>query len=314
MMAGRLQVVGLGMACLDILIRTRQLPSWETGASLSAMGIEGGGPAATAIVAAQRLGIQTGFVGTFGNDRMGRIKLQTMVEEGVDTSQMVMRGEPDNQVVLVTINEENGERVFSSTRHWTQQPLRLDELDRAYITSADILHLDGMHAEAALTAAGWMRALGKPVMLDGSATRAPVSDEMRALVRAADVLICGQGFGHSLTGKSDLWEAGQAVLELGPRLVVQTEGKDGCYTVTPTERFHIPAFEVNVVDTTGAGDVFHGAYLVGLLRGWDSRSIGYFGSAVSALKCMRLGGRPGIPCFDEAIHFLANQGIFLPGC
>lgn len=308
----RIQVVGLGMACLDILVRTRQLPSWESGASLSAMAIEGGGPVATALVAAQRLGVQTGFIGTCGSDRMGRIKLQTLVEEGVDVSHTVVRDQPEDQCVLVLVNEDSGERVFSGYHGWDRQPLGPEDLDRAYILAADALHLDGMHAAAARQAAGWMRAAGKPVMLDGSATAGPVSADMRALVKTVDILICGQGFGPALSGERDLWAAGEAILGMGPRVVVQTEGKDGCYTVTPGERFHTPAFEVSVIDTTGAGDVFHGAYLVGLLRGWEPRAIVQFSTAVAALKCTRLGGRSGIPTFDEALSFLSAQGIQIP--
>ena len=91
--------------------------------------------------------------------------------------------------------------------------------------------------------------------------------------------------------------------------MVQTVGIDGSYTVTADEQFHTPAFEVDVVDTTGAGDVFHGAYLAGLLRGWDLRRVAIFSSAVSAIKCTRLGGRAGIPRFDKVLAFLRERGI-----
>jgi sulfofructose kinase len=312
-MAGN-QLVGLGMAALDILVRSREMPTWEQGAALSALAIEGGGPVATALVAAQRLGVRTGFVGTFGADRLGRIKRLTMEEEGIDLSSCPQRSGPDTQVVLVNVNAATGERIFSgvSTANgasgWQREPLRVEELDREYITRAEMLHLDGYHAEAALAAAGWMRAAGKPVMLDGSATRGPVSTEMRALVQTCDILICGTGFGPALTGESDLWRAGAEMLALGPRIVVQTEGADGCYTVTPEERFHTPAFTVDVVDTTGAGDVFHGAFAAARLRGWDTRRAVLFSSAVSALKCMHLGGRPGAPCLEEALRFLTEHG------
>jgi ribokinase len=168
-----------------------------------------------------------------------------------------------------------------------------------------------MHAEAALQAALWMHAAGKTVVLDGSATQGPIADPMRALVAEADVLICGTGFGPALTGMSDLWEVGEAILELGPRIAVQTEGKAGAWTVTAQERFHTPSFDVEVVDTTGAGDVFHGAYIVGLLQGWNPREIAWFATAVAGLKCRQLGGRAGIPTFDETLAFLAAHGIEL---
>ncbi len=304
-------IIGLGMACLDILIRLKDMPTWERGARLDAMAIEGGGPVATALVAAARLGVPTGFVGTYGSDRLGQIKLQTLLEHGLDVSHAIQRPGPDDQVVLVHVHAKTGERVFSGTHYEQRRPLTPDELDREYLTAADYLHLDGMHADAALVAARWMHEAGKTVMLDGSATRGPVSEKMRALVGAADILICGTGFGPALTGLSDLWDAGTAILEMGPRIVVQTEGKDGSYTVTRDERFHVPAFDVDVVDTTGAGDVFHGAYLVGLLHGWDLRTTTVFSTAVSALKCTQLSGRRGIPTYEETLAFLRQRGVFI---
>ncbi len=304
-----IRIVGLGLAALDILVRTNDLPTWECGVRLRALGIDGGGPVATALVAAQRLGVQTGYVGTCGSDRLGRIKLETLSEHGVDVSHMVQRPGTEESAILVCVHEASGERIFSGAAHPDFQVLQPAELDASYITSAEFLHLDGCHAEAALAAARWMRQAGKRVMLDGSATRGPVSPQMRLLVAEADVLICGSGFGPALTGKSELWEAGTAILQMGPKIVVQTEGSAGSYTSTQEGSFHTPAFQVEVLDTTGAGDVFHGAYLVGMLHGWDLPSIAIFSSAVAGLKCSQLGGRQGIPTFEQTMHFLLQHGI-----
>jgi sugar/nucleoside kinase (ribokinase family) len=131
--------------------------------------------------------------------------------------------------------------------------------------------------DAALQAAKWMREAGKKVSIDCAKTDGrPISKDFVALISYVDILICGSGFGYSLTGHADIWKAGEAMLSMGLRIVVQTEGKDGSYTVTREERFHTPAFVVDVVDTTGAGDVFHGAYLMGLLHGWDLKTVAYF--------------------------------------
>jgi ribokinase len=309
---GDVKVVGLGMAALDILLRSSELPTWERGVRLNAVAVEGGGPVATAMVAVSRLGVSAGFVGTHGSDRLGEIKLQTLVENGVDVSRIVKRGGPEDQTILVNVHEETGERVFSGFRRGGNPPIAVDELDRDYITSADYLHLDGMHSDAALQAAKWMHEAGKTVMLDGSSTRGPIPAEKRDLVENVHILICGSGFGPALIGLDDIWEIGEAILQMGPEVVVQTEGQRGSYTVTREERFHIPAFEVDVVDTTGAGDVFHGAYLVGLSHGWDLRMVTLFSTAVSAIKCTELSGRRGIPSFDRAIAFLNERGISIP--
>ena len=306
---GGIQIVGVGMAAFDVLMRLRDMPTWEHGTALSDFRFDGGGPVATAMVASARLGARVGFVGTAGNDSSAELKLKSLSDPGVDISRVVRRDIPDDQVVIVCVHEDTGERVFSGVRRFARAPLKPEELDREYITSAQYLHLDGFHMEAAMQAAQWMREAGRTVVLDGSKTDGPVRGEMAELVRHVDVLISGSGFARGLTGIADIWEAGVAVLDMGPSVFVQTEGEAGSYTVTRTARFHVPAFQIDVVDTTGAGDVFHGAYIVGLLQGWDLRYVAQFSTAVSALKCTKLGGRAGIPNFEDVIAFLTERGI-----
>jgi sulfofructose kinase len=309
-----LDIVGVGLSTLDVLVRLKDMPSWEQPGSPSALALEGGGPVGTACVAAARLGARVGYVGTAGRDLLAELKLRSLYQDGVDLSRLARRDGPEEHVIVVYVHEETGERVFSPVRGWGRvAPLRGEELDRDYITAATYLHLDGLDCTAALQAARWMREAGGTVCLDGSKTDGrPLAPEMAELVKHVNILICASGFGRSLTGHADLWQSAQAMLALGPTVIVQTEGEAGSYTTTATERFHTPAFPVDVVDTTGAGDVFHGAYLVGLLRGWDLRSVAHFASAVSAIKCTRLGGRPGIPRFPEVVAFLRGRGLDLP--
>ena len=307
-----LQIIGVGMACLDVLVRLRDMPTWEHGARMSAFGFDGGGPVATAMVASSRLGARVGYVGTVGSDPSGEIKLNTLRAAGMDLSQLKVLPEPEAQIVLVFVDEASGERVFCGLNRWSDCQLKAEELDRDYIVSADYLHLDGFHYAAALQAAKWMREAGKTVVYDGGKTNGRVPEQTAELMRYVDVLICGSGFATALTGVEGTWEAGEAALKCGPRIVVQTEGEDGSYTSTADgERFHVPSFKVDVIDTTGAGDVFHGAYIVGLLQGWSLQSVAQFSTAVSALKCTKLGGRAGIPTFEQTLAFLRERGIEL---
>ena len=304
-----LQIVGLGLATLDVLIRLRDMPTWEQGVPIESFRFDGGGLVGTAIVAAAKLGARTGFIGTAGGNDAADLKMRSMVEAGVDLRHLVRRPGLEDQVMLVAVHADTGERTFSSLRGMRDHPLRVEELDRDYIVSADTLHLDGFHAEAALQAAKWMKEAGGTVVLDGSTARGSVRAHLVALLPFVDVLITGVGFAEALTGVSDIWRAGAGVLERGPTIFVETRGSEGCYTVTADQRFHTPTFEVDVVDTTGAGDVFHGAYIVGLLQGWDLRTVARFASAVSAIKCTQLGGRVGIPTFEETVAFLGDRGI-----
>jgi ribokinase len=303
------QIVGLGLSTLDVLMRLKQMPTWERGSLLSDLYFDGGGPVGTALVAAARLGADVGYIGTRGNDSIAQLRMEYLTKEGIDVSQVVPRPTRERQIVICYVHEETGERVFSGTRGTYDDLLKVEELNRDYITSADYLHLEGFHPEAALQAAKWMQAAAKKVMLDAATTEGEIRPGFKELVEVTDVLIAGSGFVPALTGENELWAAGKAALELGPSIVVQTEGASGSYTTTRDDQFHVPAFDVDVLDTTGAGDVFHGAYLVGLTKGWDLRRITRFATAVSAIKCTRRGGRAGIPSYSEVQAFLQERGL-----
>jgi ribokinase len=301
-------VIGLGMSVVDVAIRLERMPTWEDPGRVSGFTLADGGAAGTACYVVATFGLQTGFIDTFGSDEMASRKLRSLEQAGVDVSNMVRREGPEDNIVVVYVQEQTGERSFGFSRGMWTRPVRTDELDRDYLTSARYLHLDGTHGEASIHAARWMHEAGKTVVLDAAKTDKPVPKWQEVLVAETDVLICGSGFGTMLTGHEDIRQSGRTILNKGPRIVVQTEGVDGSYTVTAEEEFHTPAFKVNVVDTTGAGDVFHGAYLVGLAWGWDLGKTAVFASAVSAIHCTVLGNRKGIPTIEQVDGFLRERG------
>ena len=303
-----MDVVGLGLAIADVVLRVERMPTWDDPRGLEDFTLADGGPAGTACFVASTFGLETGFIDTVGSDSLAEHRRRSLEEAKVDTSRMVRREGPEDHVVVVWVDAETGERTFSFRRGFLSQPLSPTDLDREYITSAKILHLDGSHHEAALQAARWTHESGGVVVMDGTATDRPISDTIVSLVNETDYLICGSGFGHQLTGETDLQRAGRAILELGPRVVVQTEGRNGCYTTSRDQQFHTPAFEVEVIDTTGAGDVFHGAYLVGLAKQWELQRTAAFASAVAALHCTVLGNRNGIPSMAEAEALIEARG------
>lgn len=251
--------------------------------------------------------VPTGFIDTLGNDEMTNFRLGSLRDSGVDVSRMIPRDGPETRISVVFVQEETGERYFSFHKDMFSRPIEPEELDRDYITAARYLHLDGCHPRASLEAARWMQEAGRTVVFDAAKTDRPIPGFMQALVERTDVLISGSGFCPMLTGKEDIWEAGRAALSMGPRIVVQTEGLDGSYTVTADDAFHTPAFEVDVVDTCGAGDVYHGAYLVGLSKNWDLRRTAQFASAVSAIHCTVLGNRKGVPSMAQVEGFLEKR-------
>lgn len=306
----KLEIVGLGLCTLDVLVRLEACPSWSKPVRFEQMCFDGGGQTGTALCATAKLGARSGFIGTAGNDWFGEYKLRSLKEAGVDIKHIIRRNEPDNHVVLVFVDNICGERSFNLKHDFYQNTLKPDEIDKAYLTQAEFLITEGHHFEATLAAAAWMHAEGKKVMLDGAATNAArLSEEKIALTKVTDILICGAGFAEALTGQADLDQAGRAALSYGPEIVVITQGEHGSTFFSKDESFHTPAFEVNAIDTTGAGDVFHGAFLVGLLKRWDMRRICRFATAVAGIECTFLGGRTGIPTFSQVEDFLNQRGL-----
>ena len=307
-MAKKIDIVGLGMNVLDMLIRLPAMPTWEHTGTPSNVLVDGGGLVATALVTAQKFGLSTAFIGTSGNDQMGDIKHQLLAKYGVNLGHTYVMPYPENQICIVYIDENSGERYFSARADFWDHYLDTAQLDHDFITQADYLHIDGYHAEAAEQAAQWMHAAGKQVMFDaGRTSEKKLDDANFRLVNSTDILISGSGYLRALTGIEDIFEAGRKALQMGPRIVVQTEGSAGSYTITAEEEFHHPAFDVDVVDTTGAGDVFHGAYLYGLCQGWNLHHITRFATAASALECRAVGGRIAIPTLQEVEAFLEAQ-------
>lgn len=288
-------IIGLGLRCLDISVRVSSLQRREPEEEATDIAIQGGGPAGTAAMAAARLGARAGYVGTVGNDALGELKYRSLADYGVDLQALVRRDAPEQQVALVFISDKSGERTFMPNRRLRSEPLLASELDRSYLTAAEILIVDGFHPEAALAAARWMREAGKKVLLDLQKPGCAVPPQMNRLIQLTDILICGEGGLQALTGIGTFEGAAAKVLAGGVKVAVETLGERGSLTVTPHERFTTESFPVPVVNTTGAGDVFHGAYAVGLLEGKDLRATARFASAAAALTCARMSGFDRIP-------------------
>jgi sugar/nucleoside kinase (ribokinase family) len=300
-------VVGVGINVVDYLFRIPHFPEPDTKMDALTAAIQGGGLTATAMVTCARLGLATRYVGKFGDNEIGALARRELEGEGIDlTAAVTARGIP-NRFCVVLVEEGSGARTIVRQRD-PQIWLRPDELDRAAVTSGRLLHLDGYEGNAALQAARWARETGIPVLMDAEEP----TERREELFRLTDVLIVGRRYGRLLTGTDDPRGILAGLAEMGPRVVGLTLGEAGSMLLHRGQLVEAPGFPVAVVDTTGAGDAFHGAFAYGLLQGWEARHILAFANAVSALKCTRLGGRTGIPSADEVRAFLYARGLAIP--
>lgn len=300
---GSMDVVGLGFTSLDDLGIVPRLPTLDEGTCVHNMTRQGGGPVAQALVALTRLGAMAGFIGRVGDDEAGHVMRQGLEKEGVDTSRMQVTVGAASAQCIILVHEPTGKRSIC-TFVGTAGDVAAASVDFAYVCSGRFLHLDGHSLDAAICSAHAARAAGVTVCLDASGSMA----RLRELIPLTDILITGELFAQEIDGGMDIDRRMRCLLEMGPELVVVTRGEQGSITMSREQRFATPAFEVPVVDTTGAGDVFHGAYLFGLLHDWRLEFVAEFAAAAAALKCGKLGGRAGIPNLESVTQFLAARG------
>ncbi|WP_460596421.1 carbohydrate kinase family protein [Geomonas sp. Red276] len=292
-MAEAVEVVGLGVSTLDLLMLVDHFPAGEGVERAHASVLQGGGPVATAMVTLARLGARTSMIDRVGDDWRGRLIVEEFRREGVGTDHLLVQKEASSSIASIMVRKDDG------ARHIVYAPGDVDELSpadlpEAAIASARILHLNGRHFEASLAAAALAKKKGVTVSFDGGAHR--FRPELLPLIELADVCIVAREFALSCTGKSSMADAAAGLLGKGPGGVAITAGAEGSWVFTRKGSFHQPAFPVeHPVDTTGAGDAYHGAFLYGILRGFDLRRCAHLATAVAARVITALGGRGGIP-------------------
>ncbi|MXY50813.1 MAG: carbohydrate kinase family protein [Gemmatimonadetes bacterium] len=296
-------VVGLGCACLDFLGIVPHLPDQDDQIWMSDSTQQGGGMVSTALVTLSKLGVSTAFVGKVGNDMAGRAVKEEFDEYGVDSAHLIVEAGATTPVSMILVDESTGQRTIMAGG--TTVEMSPSEIPTGMITAARYLHLDTTDRQAALAAARIAHDAGVPVVLDADSLSRP--QDIEDLLRATDYLIASRVFAEALTGRADPATATKSLAGYGSSVTVVTLGEEGSYTLAGDRSFHTPAFSVEVVDTTGAGDVFHGAYTFGLLQGWSLEKTSVFSSAVAALNCTRLGGRTGIPDLRSALDFLRDR-------
>jgi sulfofructose kinase len=296
-------IVGLGLATIDIMTLVPRLPARDEVFRARSIVLEGGGPVATPLVAATRLGAATAYLGPIASTTWGQLARAGLEREGVDTSHAPARTGGEQGVSVILVDQATGQRsiLYDSGE---MQELSPAEVPTELIASARALHIDGSHLGAACHAAEIARQAGAVVSFDGGAGEPWAGAEW--LLPLVDLMVVAHRFAEQHTGQADPLQAGPALLETyGPRQVIITDGARGCWYWDAAQQnagvrragghIHQPAIPTDVVDTTGAGDVFHGAYLYAFLQDWPARRSLAFAAATAALKCRALGGRAGIP-------------------
>jgi sulfofructose kinase len=296
----QVDLVGVGLNATDTLIGLASFPVRGSKTEYRSASILPGGQVATAVVACQSWGMSTRYVGILGEDAAAILHQEAFRKAGVETHIVTVPGGTSPQSLILV--DAGGERTVLQRRD-ERVVLKPEHLDRAWIESARALHVDGFDTEAATTAAAWARAAGVPVIADLDDLY-PGIEELLAQV---DYLIVSRDIPGRLTGESDLEMAlRQMRRRYSCRLAAATLGEEGVLAWDGRRLHHAPAYDVSVVDTTGAGDIFHAGFIYGLLQGWPLERQLDFGCAAAAMNCTAVGARGGIHPVAAIERFMAT--------
>lgn len=306
-MCGTFDVVGVGCCANDTLCIYEGNIEVDAKMQVHQMTQQGGGLVATGLVAVARLGGTCRFLGRIGDDASSRFIRAEFEREGVDVSGLRTEQGMSAITSFIVANPKSGLRTifYSLDRVPVLAP---EDIDPAEVRSGGVLYVDGFQLQGAIQAARYAREAGRRIVMDAELTD-PDNDVLMGL---STHVVASHAFAKTRVGDLPPNQAAQALFEKlassdPDKVVGVTAGVDGSCFVSKDGSFHQPAFSVDVVDTTGCGDVFHGAFVFGLTQDWELPRIVEFAAAVAALKTRKLGGRAGIPNKKETKAFLASR-------
>jgi sulfofructose kinase len=298
----KVDLVGVGLNATDTLITLETYPERGSKLEYSSARVLPGGQVATTVVACQHWGMSTRYVGILGDDAAATLHREAFSEAGVEAQIITVSGGTSPQSLILV--DSGGERTVLCRRD-PRVALKPANLDRQWIVNARALHVDGFDTAAATTAAGWARDAGIPVIADLDELYPGVEE----LLENVDYLIVSRDIPCRLMMEPDLEMAVRLMQRrYGCRLAAATLGDNGVLAWDGRQVLHAPAYRVPVVDTTGAGDIFHAGFIYGLLQDWSLERQLDFACAAAALNCTATGARGGIQSV-EAVEDLMATGI-----
>jgi sulfofructose kinase len=298
-------LVGVGLNAIDTLISIADFPEPGSKANVHSLSVMPGGQVATAVIACERWGMRTRYIGKLGDDPAALIHRRAFAEAGLETQIITVPKCASAQSHILV--DGQGERSVL----WHRDPrlaLQPQELNRDWIVNARLLLVDGCDTAAATQAAAWARESGLSVVADLD----DVYPKVEKLLEKIDYLIVSRDFPSRISGEQGLRKALQWLQSrFASRLAAATLGTEGVLVWDGEQFWHAAAFRVPASDTTGAGDIFHAGFIYGLFHNWSLQRILDFACAAAALNCTAAGARGRIASCHE-IHELMAAGDRYP--
>ncbi len=301
-----MDIVGVGLNATDTIIPVPRFPASGSKVEFHSASVLPGGQVASAMVACRRWGLSARYIGKLGADAAADLHRREFLAAGVDAKLVTAPSCPSQQAFILV--EDSGERtvLWKRDQRLTLQP---SDLKREWIADARALHLDGHDTEAAIAAATWANEAGIPVIADLDELYSGVEH----LLAKVDYLIVSRDIPGRIAGCSGLRQSLAAVRErFACRLTAATLGPDGVLAFDGERFCYRPAYSVPVVDTTGAGDIFHAGFIYGFLQGWPLERTLDFACAAAALNCTGAGARGGIQPVARIEEVIASGQRYAP--
>ena len=299
------KIVGIGANVCDTLFTVPYYPKEDTKMRADSMKLSGGGPCATGLVAASKLGGECAYIGNLTDDNAGKFLIEDMKSYNVSTDLVNVIGGCTSFSSCIWLSEDSAARTCVFYRG-DIPALKLNDEQKNAIADAKILMIDGNEMDAAEEACKVANENGTKVLYDAGGLYVGVE----RLLPLTDILIPSEEFALGHTGAKTAEDAAKVLFEkYSPEIVVITQGKKGGIIFDGKEVKEYPAFLVDAVDSNGSGDVFHGAFAFAMDIGYNYYDACVFSSAVSALKCTKIGARAGVPTLAEVKEFLKERGI-----
>jgi sulfofructose kinase len=302
-------VLGVGANSVDYVYRLPAYPEPDgpnAKMRISSHSLSCGGQVATALCACASMGLRAKYIGATGTDDNGRRLRDELMRRGIDMNDAVIR-DVTNQFAVIMVDEHAGERIVLWDRH-EGLALRPRELPGELLTATRVLHVDDVDQDAAIRAATIARDAGVQVTSDIDRVT-PLTEE---LVATVTMPIFAEHVPRALTGEADFERALRKLRRVNQGMMCITLGPRGAMLLDGDRLHQAPAFQVDAVDTTGAGDVWRGALIVALLRGDRPDDMLRFANAAAGVSCTRLGAINGVPTLEETQRLLATAADLRP--
>ena len=301
------KIVGIGACVMDTLYNVPTYPKEDTKMRATASKPAGGGPVATGLVAAQKLGEDTAYIGVLSNDNGGVFLKSDFEKYGVNTENIVIKSGYRSFTSVLWLCADTATRTCVFDKG-DLPPLELNDAQINAIKNAEILMVDGNEMAAAVEGAKIARANGTKVLYDCGG----LYEGVEKLLAVTDIMIPSEEFSLGHTGCKTAEEAAVKLFETySPEVVVITQGKKGGIIYDGEKITAYPIYPAVVVDSNGSGDVFHGAFAAAVCKGYDYLKCCHFSSAVSGLKCTGIGARESVPSFETTKTYMKENGYEL---